>query len=129
MNGSITQEAIPLYERKTFPPIFPISQKSLTGEEFWNLQRPYQKTSKLIEDVEEEKKLEVIQEKKVILLKPKAYIISFSIFLSLSVASGTLILLSAIKNIIVIDPFYLFYGFLASIGLTLTSWKGILSWK
>jgi len=56
-----------------------------------------------------------------------AYLVFLKIFSFLAVLSGAFILLSAIWGILFINPFDLLFIFLGSIGLALTSWRGLSS--
>jgi|GEM_PF-6378311 len=127
MNGSLTSIAIPQHYKPVSADV-PIPEKVLTGQWFGN-QTEYLKRTGELTEMKEQQKEEAICEKIVVMAKPIPYIISFSIFLTLSALSVAFMLVSALKNITIINPAYLLYGFLGSVGLAITSWKGILTWK
>jgi UDP-N-acetylglucosamine pyrophosphorylase len=57
------------------------------------------------------------------------YFYFFLTFLFISFLFSILIYLSSTKNIIIMDPFYLFFGSLSSVGLTITSLIGLVFWR
>jgi len=128
MNGSLTNAIAFEYDEGLPPDTSLFPKKAFTGESLWEIEKKFKETRKIGEEKEKEEE-EVIREEILVMAKPIPYIIFFSIFLATSVLSGAFMLLSAFKNITIINPFYLFFSFLGSIGLTITSWKGISSWK
>ncbi len=95
-----------------------LSIKKLFPDETQEIQKPV-----------EEEKGKIIYKEMIKTGVPTAYLIFFSFFLSITILLGTFLFLSSFKNIILLDPFILFYGFLGSICLTVTNLVGIISKK
>jgi len=109
-------------------PLFPGYFSKTNGSTglFWNYELP--QTEYLIskEELGEEKENILIKETYVTEV-PKIYFTFFTMFLCLTIFLGTLILVSTLKSVTIIDPFLNFYGFIGSLVLTITNFVGIRS--
>lgn len=125
MNGSITDlaRAYDFEEEYDIPKFLKLGP---TGSLF---KRIFPNETQEIKKPIEEEKGKVVYQEMIKIKIPTMYFIFFSFFLSLSVLLGAFLILSAAKNIILLDPFFLFYGFLGSVCLAVTNLVGILSKK